>query len=138
MKKLRALLSLLPLLLASCASGPRYAPVTGETGWVYGKIVNPATWMTAGELHTTVLSIDGTPAGSGRSVEVDRGQHKVEIMGVGPGNFSVFGTMNLKVEKDTYYYLRCRRASGGYRFDAEIEGDSGTRSVNSVQARRSR
>ncbi len=132
-------LLLLPvLLLASCATGPRYTPATGETGWVYGKIVNPATWMTTRELHTSILSIDGTGAGSGRSVEVDQGRHQVELLGVGPGNFTVFGTMNLKVEQDAYYYVRCRRADGGYRFDCEVEDDNGTHTAASVSARSQR
>ena len=128
-------LLLLTFLIASCATGPRYAPSTGRTGWVYGKIVNPATWMTTRELHTTVLSVDGTPAGAGRSVEVDEGRRQVEVMGVGPGNYSVFGTVILTVRKDAYYYLRCRRADGGYRFDCEMEDDEGTRPVASAPAR---
>jgi hypothetical protein len=136
MLKLAALLCL--PLVASCATGPRYAPATADTAWIYGKIVNPATWLTAGELHSSVLSVDGTPAGSGRSVEVDQGPRQVEVMGVGPGNFSVFGTLTLRVEKDRDYYVRCRRAEGGYRFDAEVEDDQGTRTAASAPARRRR
>lgn len=134
MKILLAFLSV-PLLMVSCATGPRYTPATSETGWVYGKIVNPATWMTTRELHTTVLSVDDVSAGSGRSVEVDQGTRHVEVMGVGAGNFTVFGTMDLKVRKDAYYYLTCHRAGGGYRFDCQVEDDAGTRPLLSVPAR---
>lgn len=121
-------------LVSSCASGPRYQATTGNTGTIYGKIVNPATWMTTKELHTTILSIDGVSAGSGRSVAVDAGKHSIELMGVGPGNFSVFGTLPLTVEKDQYYYFRCRR-EGSYRFTCEIEEDSGMKTVGSAGVR---
>lgn len=120
--------------LASCATGPRYQATTGNTGTLYGKIVNPATWMTTKELHTTILSIDGVSAGGGRSVAVDAGKHSIELMGVGPGNFSVFGTLPLTVEKDQYYYFRCRR-EGSYRFTCEIEEDSGMKTVGSAGVR---
>lgn len=124
-------------ILASCATGPRYQATTGNTGTIYGNIVNPATVITGKELHTAIVSIDGVPSGGGRSFTVDAGKHNVELRGVGPSGFSVYGTVLLTVAKDQYYYFRCI-SEGSYRFICEIEDDSGMKTVAGAAARSQR
>ena len=121
-------------LLASCATGPGYQATTASTGTIYGNIVNPMTVITGKELHTVIVSIDGVPSGGGRSFAVDAGKRSIEVRGVGPGGFSVWGTVPLTVAKDQHYYFRCRR-EGSYRFTCEIEDDSGMKTVASAAAR---
>ena len=120
-------------LVSSCASGPRYQATTGNTGTIYGNTVNPATVITGKELHTVVVSIDGVPSGGGRSFTVDAGKRNIQLRGVGPSGFSVYGTVPLTVAKDQYYYFRCIR-EGSYRFICEIEDDSGMKTVASGAA----
>jgi len=120
-------------LIASCATGPRYQATTGNAGTIYGNTVNSATLMFGKELHTIIVSIDGVASGGGRSFTLDAGKHSIYLRGVGPGAFSVYGTVPLTVVKDQHYYFRCLN-QGAYRFICEIEDDSGMKTVASAPA----
>lgn len=126
-------LFLLPLLLASCVGGPRYTPTTGETGYLYHKAATPLDWFSLKEMHTSVETVDGLRSKSA-SPEVDTGKRTIGVVAMGPAQSYRHGTLVFEVEKDAYYYIRCRKAENGeYRFTCETDFDDGDEETDATR-----
>jgi hypothetical protein len=130
---MKLVLLFLPLLLVSCVGGPRYSPTTSETGYLYHKAASPLAWFSLKEMHTSVETVDGLISKSA-SPEVDTGKRTIGVLALGPGQSYRRGTLVFEVEKDAYYYIRCRRAeSGEYRFTCETDFDDGDEETDAVR-----